>query len=335
MWKSIRHFAVVDGLVVKTHVLPHGDYLGAAGGMFSQNAQHYVLWLVIVSREQGSMPHTAIVIDGVSHDYRGAALRAAPRFSLDGQRVGYVLDMQPSGCSQAVVDGQPDASGEPWVIAEDSFVFSPDSAHYAYVAREQRYALRPGEENNATRKQQDDLVGWFVVVDGKRSPETVEIWLDYGKACLYEGNGLGAELAFRAALRLDEGAVQTYEHLAMVLMRRDRIVEARCLYEKAVTLPGAESRLWSGYGFCLLDLGNEADALKAFRQSVRLNTDQAAVVSARLGASVVLRRSGDLGGAQSEYEEAVKVNPGLAASLLQEGNESPTTRPKEGLGVRP
>jgi tetratricopeptide (TPR) repeat protein len=140
-------------------------------------------------------------------------------------------------------------------------------------------------------------------------------WLEYGRASLFAKNFQEAEAAFRRALQMNNQYLPAYKHLAISLLYQQRKKEAASVYQQAFQVTENDSEIWTGYGYCLLDLGKESEALKAFQRSIATNSDSFSVVSARLGASALFFRQGNKVAAQREYEEAVKFNPEINQML--------------------
>lgn len=153
-----------------------------------------------------------------------------------------------------------------------------------------------------------------------KDPQNPQCWVEYGRACLFSNNHQGAEMAFGQALKLNDKYPPAYKHLGIVLVNSQRYQDAKEVYEQALQIT-EDSELWTAYGYCLVDLGDDKKALEAFQKSLEVSTDPVSVVSARLGASVLLRRQGDHEGAQREYAEALKINPGIV-DVLKEQKES-------------
>lgn len=158
-----------------------------------------------------------------------------------------------------------------------------------------------------------------------------ENWVESGRARLLAKDLRGAETAFRQALRLDDKYLPAYKHLGLVLVELKRYQETKDIYEQALLrISDEDSELWTAYGYCLVNLDNDNKALEAFQRSINLNNNSVAVISARLGASALLRRRGDIVGAQREYEEALKADPEIVKILREQKNLSTTTvQPKE------
>ena len=144
-----------------------------------------------------------------------------------------------------------------------------------------------------------------------KDPENPECWLEYGRASLLSKNPLAAEYAFKRAIDLDKHYLPAYKHLGLILTRQRKFDEAKRYYELALNLWNKDSELWTAYGYCLHDLGLKEDALLAFRKAVKISSDFPSVVSARLGACVLLRRMGRKDAAKHEYQEAAKIYPQL------------------------
>jgi tetratricopeptide (TPR) repeat protein len=144
-----------------------------------------------------------------------------------------------------------------------------------------------------------------------KDPANPERWVEYGRACLLSDNPYGAELAFKKAIQLNEKYIPAYKHLGLVLVTLQRQSEAEEVHKQALKISDSDSELWTAYGYCLIDLDKDKQALEAFQWSISLNTNPTSVISARLGASALLRRQGDEVGAQREYEQAVSINPDI------------------------
>lgn len=152
----------------------------------------------------------------------------------------------------------------------------------------------------------------------KLDSNTPEYWIEYGRASLLFNNLQSAIIGFRRALDLNPQYLPAYKHLGMLLLNLKYYNDAKEIYEEAIQVFAEDSELWTSYGYCLIDLGNNKEALEAFQRSIELNTDPSSVVSARLGASALLKRQGDKAAAKREYEEAVKSHPEIVKMLKEQ-----------------
>lgn len=118
------------------------------------------------------------------------------------------------------------------------------------------------------------------------------------------------EWACMRALEVEPGYLPAQKLRAAVLLVSGRAAEARGVYEEELRR-SEDSELWAGYAHALAAIGLEDDALQAFRQAVRLQTDPVAVVSALVGASELLQKRGAVGEAEEAYEEARRLDPEL------------------------
>ena len=94
------------------------------------------------------------------------------------------------------------------------------------------------------------------------------------------------------------------DQLAAKLQKRGRPEEALPLLSELVRLNPNEAGFWADYGDLLSALGQNADAIKAFRRSIELNPS---MESFHEGFAEALVKSGDLNGAESEYRAALSI----------------------------
>lgn len=94
------------------------------------------------------------------------------------------------------------------------------------------------------------------------------------------------------------------DQLAAKLQKRGRPEEALPLLSELVRLNPNEAGFWADYGDLLSALGQNADAIKAFRRSIELNPS---MESFHEGFAETLVKSGDLNGAESEYRAALSI----------------------------
>lgn len=132
-------------------------------------------------------------------------------------------------------------------------------------------------------------------------------WFEYGRTALLSNDNYGALVAFNAAIQLNKKCLPAYKHLGLLLVSCKRYKKAKEIYEM-VLYEQKDSELLSAYGYCLFDLGKDNQALEAFKESIKTNSDPISVASARLGASAILKRQGDEVAAEHEFEEATKIN---------------------------
>jgi ankyrin repeat protein len=160
-------------------------------------------------------------------------------------------------------------------------------------------------------------------------PNNVGYWIEYGRACLLSNNPHGAEMAFLRAIQLDPKCQLAYRHLGLILMRLQRYEDAEKVYKKALEVNPVESgATWTAYGYCLVGLRRDEEALSAFRESCKLNTDVPSVISAKLGISGLLLRRGDTEGAEREYKDAIKLDPEIV-KILEKQRELSTGASKD------
>ncbi|MGA2028420.1 MAG: ankyrin repeat domain-containing protein [Syntrophobacteraceae bacterium] len=159
-------------------------------------------------------------------------------------------------------------------------------------------------------------------------PNNVGFWIEYGRACLLSNNPHGAEMAFLRAIQLDPECQLAYRHLGLILMTLERYEDAEKVYQKALEINPSESGATrTAYGYCLVALGRDEEALSAFRTSCELNADVPSVISAKLGISALLLRRGDTKGAEREYKAAIELDPDIVKILEKQRELSIETSP--------
>lgn len=195
---------------------------------------------------------------------------------------------------------------------------------------------------------------------GARAPRSAEAQNRLGLARFAVGDFDGAEVAYRAAERLDGADPSPVINLARVARVRGELREARERLERALGIDRENGEAWLAYGVVLGDLGREnfraaraailrasqtmpdrpepwvaqgeldlreenwSAAVESFRQALERSREH---VGAMTNLGVALARNGDRRGAERAFEEATERAPqtgeawnGLGAMRLALGD---------------
>ncbi len=107
----------------------------------------------------------------------------------------------------------------------------------------------------------------IIALDGKN----VSAYFSLGVALQSLKRMTEAESAYRDTLRLQPEHAKALTHLVGMLGEQNRLAEIRALLERALAQAPQDALLHYNLGMALLNLGQEADALRAFGQAVALN----------------------------------------------------------------
>lgn len=132
-----------------------------------------------------------------------------------------------------------------------------------------------------------------------------------GTALQHEGESAEAEAAFRRALDIKPDCSECQINLATVLGGEGHLEEAALLFRLALQVNPEQSgaRAHNGLGAVLEKQGDLAGATSHLQEALRLNPDYAEAHN-NLGA--VYEKRGDLEAARSEFEHAVRLAPRYA-----------------------
>jgi tetratricopeptide (TPR) repeat protein len=122
---------------------------------------------------------------------------------------------------------------------------------------------------------------------------------------------VGAEAAYRQAIRLDPKFASPHNGLGNVLSDRKDLVGAEAAYRQAIRLDPKNAYAHNGLGNMLYDRKELNGAEAAYRQAIRLDP-KLAIRHYRLG--VVLQARGDLTGAEAAFRQAIRLDPKFAAA---------------------
>jgi Tfp pilus assembly protein PilF len=156
----------------------------------------------------------------------------------------------------------------------------------------------------------------------------IQRWMEYARTCEHVGNYGGAIGAYNYVIVLSDHYMPAYEHLAVVYARTGQLENAMDACRKGLALDDQRAALWLGYGLCLCESQQYAEALNSLRRAMELTDEPAIVTSALLGCAKVSRRRSMHEQAQRFVRLAVGIDPQLLPLLSGEFDTSTAAEPE-------
>jgi Flp pilus assembly protein TadD len=140
--------------------------------------------------------------------------------------------------------------------------------------------------------------------------------LNDGISLREKGDHLGAEMAFRDAIRLNPDCAEAHWRLGWVLLQREKNLDAGAEFQSALRINPDSAAAHEGLGLVLFNEGRHAAAEAEYRQAIRLAPENA-IASSRLAESLF---------AQNRYidaeiaaRDAIRAAPGLSVAHVSLG----------------
>jgi tetratricopeptide (TPR) repeat protein len=145
------------------------------------------------------------------------------------------------------------------------------------------------------------------------NPENGAAQANYGTALSAAERTNEAAEAFRAAIGLNPGAIEPYNNLAQLEMRRGNSDEALRLYRTALGMNPRNGQLHANLANALLALGDVEPAIVHYKQAL---TSLPNFAEAHYGLAQALRDVGEIDMAIEQYETAMRLDPDHANAML-------------------
>lgn len=120
--------------------------------------------------------------------------------------------------------------------------------------------------------------------------------------------------AYQSALRLEAHDPNLHNNLGVVYSKLRRWEDAAACYRQAIALQADHAEAQRNLGSVLREAGRAEEAVQALRQAVRLRPDFADAWASLALALIERGEPGDLEAARASCEQALKLNPRLAAA---------------------